>query len=205
MPRLNSKGFTLLETLMAASILIVVSIALANVFGVTLHRLNAGSDSLADSNSAELTFARIEKDLHNMIAFSPFPFTGSSDSMTFPVLLRVEGPDDVVTVRHTLVSYNYNQSVQGQLVRKAFPFGVAGSDSMVVFKRRDSGVLKYGSVNTDGTLGWSDNWIATDSSAVPYAVKIRMVPSRKTETFAASHDLEREILLRLDAKGRDEN
>jgi len=83
----SQRGMTLMETLIAASMIAVVALAIYATMnsGIKIWQRVSGSGQIQD---AHIFLQRIADDLRNSAAFSGIPFVGDKDSIQFATLIN---------------------------------------------------------------------------------------------------------------------
>ncbi len=123
------KAFTLVELLIAASIIGMISIAILSSFGIGFHtfeRVQAFGGSQMD---ILLSIEEIERDLRNTFPLSGIPFTGNSQNMTFAGLFsQWDEEKEEETVVLGKKSYSLD-STSKALVRKQQEYSRAIAES----------------------------------------------------------------------------
>lgn len=82
----RGQGFTLVELLIAASIIGMISIAILSSFGVGFHTFERVQAFGGPQMDILLSIEEMERDLRNTFPLSGIPFTGNSRNMTFAAL-----------------------------------------------------------------------------------------------------------------------
>lgn len=84
----HNKSFTLLELIIVTSIIAMVGTSTYSVLrnGISIwQRIN----KVSKEEDVRLFFEKITNDVHNMVVFSPIPFRGSSQIISFPCIEEI--------------------------------------------------------------------------------------------------------------------
>lgn len=179
------KGFTLIEVMISASILGVISLAVLTTFGSGLHvyeRVQSYGGRQAD---VLIGLEEMERDLRNAIPFSAVKFTGDAQSIEFPIIVdsvvqAEEGGKLVPTVGK--VSYSLKGGLKASvLMRGQSEYGQAYSKRSVGDGQErvlaDISGLHFSYYYFDKETeesGWKDDW-STEEENIPVAVKVEVV------------------------------
>ncbi len=185
MKKNNSRGFTLIELMVAASILGLIGMAILTAFGSGFHvyeRVQSYGGVQAD---VLLVLEEMERDLRNTFPSSAIKFEGDAQSISFPVIIEkietVEG-EDVEVPSIGQASYYLEKDDDTQvLLRQQKSYGEAVSG--VVQKEDRETALAFVSELTfsyylfnaeDEEYTWEDIWPEEDEG-FPSGVKIDLV------------------------------
>lgn len=166
-------GFTLVEVLVAASILGVIGLVILTTFGSGFHvfeRVQAFGGAQAD---VLLALEEMEKDIKNMFPHDAIPFEGDSQSIAFPALIEIlEDEDDDESLLNTVgrISYYIDSAtyldesakvlMKGQQNYSAATGGAAfDDDNSAVLARVESVAYEFYSYNEETeAYAWQSSW-----------------------------------------------
>lgn len=179
-------GFTIIELLLAATIMSMISLAVVSTFGAGL-RVFDRVQSFGGFQADVLVFLEgLEHDLRNIFAFSPIKFQGDSRSMSFAsVGTKLDEDGNEFTVLEE-ISYDFDSS-QKALISKEEDFAPTVSSAtfssveesvrtqrITPIKTVEFQYYSYSKVIENGEekieSGWQETW--TDEEALPKGVKI---------------------------------
>lgn len=179
---MKNNGFTIIELLLAAAIMSMISLAFISSFGAGLRAFER-VETFGGFQADVLVFLEgLERDVRNTFAFSPIKFQGNSRSMSFAVVgtkLDEEGNEFTVLEER---SYDFDSS-QKALISKEEDFAPTVSSTIeesvrtqriVPIKTVEFQYYSYSKVIEDGEerieSGWQGTW--TDEEIIPRGVKI---------------------------------
>ena len=177
-------GFTIIELLLAASILSVIALAILSTFGAGMgafERVQSFGEFRAD---VLLFLEDFERDARNAFAFSPIKFQGSGRGMSFAAVgTKLDEDGNAFTVFEKR-SYDFDSS-QKSLVEKeedfapAVPSAAEGSvrtRQVAPVKAVQFQYYFYRKEIQDGKekieSGWQETW--TDEGTLPRGIKIQL-------------------------------
>ena len=175
-------GFTIIELLLAATIMSMISLAVVSTFGAGL-RVFDRVQSFGGFQADVLVFLEgLEHDLRNIFAFSPIKFQGNSRSMSFAsVGTKLDEDGNEFTVLEER-SYDFDSS-QKALISKEEDFAPTVSSAIeesvrtqriTPIKTVEFQYYSYSKVIKDGEekieSGWQGTW--TDEEIIPRGIKI---------------------------------
>ena len=185
-PLSPKKAFTIIELLLAASIMSMISLAVLSTFGAGLQTFER-VQSFGGFQADVLVFLEgLERDVRNTFAFSPIKFQGDSQGMSFAAVgtkLDEEGNEFTVLEER---SYDFDSS-QKVLISKEEDFAPTVSSATSSFvgesvrtqritpiKTVEFQYYSYSKVIKDGEekieSGWQGPW--TDEENIPRGIKI---------------------------------
>jgi len=174
--KINS--FTLVELLVAVSILTVVMVAVYSAFHSGIFGYRNIEETIDSYQSALSVLERLDKDLRNCFAYSgeDTKFTGSSNEVSFFTLVDVF-KEDKLESRFAYVSYGTSDNKLSRLCRvddQAF-----NDNSAILPEEMAEDIqikLQYGYLSPDGKLDYKDNW--DEKNALPLSVKASLTTTR---------------------------
>lgn len=181
----KNKAFTLIEVLIAASIIGVISLTILTTFGSGLHvyeRVQAYGGVQAD---VLLALEEIEEDLRNIFPFSTIKFEGDAQRLAFPAIvesLEEEGDDMIVVASIGKVSYYLDDGNDGTKVlmkaQQSYSQGVAEAmveegQGQVMVLVKDIQFSYYSSSDEETGFDWKNSW-DTEEDGLPAGIKIEL-------------------------------
>jgi hypothetical protein len=185
----NRGGFTIMELLVASSILVMIGLAVLMAFGSGFRVYERVQAYGGDEADALLALEEMERGLRN-IFFSPaMGFTGDMESIRFPAIMErtetVEKEEKIIPAVGQVAYYLAEIDGEKTLVREQRNYGEAVAGAAVKEDRKAALAavtelkFAYYTFNADEqTYAWKDSWIAdekTPDKTFPSAVKIDMV------------------------------
>ncbi len=178
-------GFTLVELLIAASIIGMISIAILSAFGTGFHTFERVQAFGGPQMDILFSLEEMERDLRNTFPLSGIPFTGNSRNMTFAALFsqwNEEKEEETVVLGKK--SYSLD-SASRALVRKQQEYANAvaesagteqGAEVLVLVEDIQFSYYYYRKeLQADQEkieFGWKDSWSQEDG--LPKGVKIEV-------------------------------
>ena len=183
-PLSPKKGFTIIELLLAASIMSMVALAVLSTFGTGLRAFERVQSFGGFQSDVLLFLEGFERDARNTFAFSGVKFKGDSQSMSFAsVGTKLDEDGSAFTVLEER-SYGFD-SFQNALVEKEEDFAPAVSSvtegsvrtrQVAPVKAVAFQYYSYRKEIEDGEekieSGWQGTW--TDEETIPRGIKIRL-------------------------------
>ena len=184
----TQKGFTLIEILVATSILGVIGLTILTTFASGLRvfeRVQTFGGSQAD---VLLAFEEMERDIRNVFPLSSIPFEGDAQSMAFPAVIEVfeeDGDEEDIVSSIGKVSYfiddaTYINEVAKTLIRvqQNYSQAIAGAqaqeDEREPLAAIEDIAFEYYYYDEDAeTYGWQSAW-STEEENLLSGVKIAM-------------------------------
>jgi len=172
-----SRGVTLVELLIAASIFLVVLVTVFSAFHTGIFGYRRVDDTLTINQTARLALERIDLDLRNLFAYSSDKsfFTGARDSVSFLALVDTFSKDRV-TGDFSFVSYSLQDKKIMRLCRKNTDSfnDKADIQPLELATGVEAFELSYGyqSAPEDPVKFDKESW--TDPAKLPVAVKIKL-------------------------------
>lgn len=179
---MNNKGFTIIELLLAATIMSMISLAVVSTLGTGLRAFDR-VQSFGGFHADVLVFLEgVEHDLRNTFAFSPIKFQGNSRSMSFAAVgTKLDEDGNEFTVLEER-SYDFDSS-QKALISKEEDLAPTVSSAVeesvrtqriTPIKTVEFQYYSYSKAIENGEekieSGWQGTW--TDEENIPKGVKI---------------------------------
>lgn len=185
----NRRSFTLVELLIAVTVVSLVAVALYSVFSNGLKAWRIGNRDRSYARNLRLVSEKMDRDLRNAFQFSHIPFEGTEDSIMFAALVLVESDADEdiseseeEAAEHCAVgriAYFYD-SQKDALCREVKPFSEVFADEEVgegevLIEYVGDLELSYCYLdNATENYKWKDDWETEEQDSIPQAVKIEM-------------------------------
>ena len=172
---MSLRGFTLLELLIAVTIFSIVAVAIYASFNVGIHAWRKAENSYKIRQEARHILDSIGRDLKNAVNFTPMPFEGSSNYVSFSRALKILKPEDeylegIFKTTYTFdagsktlyyILQTYQESASGESPTKSLL-----TSGILDFR------LKYAYRNGE-EVTWKDNW-AKEDKGIPFGVKLSL-------------------------------
>ncbi len=180
--RKRACGFTLLELLVAISILTLVIGAIAASFAAGVRVWSAAMEVSRTEEATRAELGVWHRDLMNARRFSGLPFEGESRALTFPVVQDFADATGGVGPGEQLGAVRYWHDTREQaLFRQASPFPVPaewprdGAERWIA--RVASATFEYlefpdADAESGGTAAWMTEW--NQPTNMPLGVRIRL-------------------------------
>lgn len=193
----KNKSFTLIELLIASSILIVIMLTLYISFNTGIFGYRHIEGTLATAQTAIKVLERINLDLRNSFVYSSneTKFTGSKDEMGFLTLVDTfrEGKK---AQDYAFISYKLEENNLLRLCRRNQESLNDNSETepKILASNIKEIVFSYGYLDTKNQiLEWKDTW--DDPVLLPEAVKVNLSIKNEIGRNNAEQDFERIIFL----------
>jgi type II secretion system protein J len=203
-PRPQSKGFTLIEVLIAMTVCAIVLIAVNTVFYSSLHLRNATDKALEESLPVEQALASIQFDLANLVYatngtfFGPLQTTNPTNALPGQI-----GPDfytstgqldgilpwgNVQKIDYALVAPTNNTGYGQDLVRAVTRNLMPVTQPELPEEKRVllSGVQSLTFFYYDGTQ-WQTVWDTTQQTNLPVAIKVQIQMAAQNNRLMAQN------------------
>ena len=166
------QGFTLLELLIAVTIFSIVSIAIYSSFSVGIRAWRKAEESYKVRQEARHALEDIGYELRTAVNFTPVPFEGSSDCVSFSRVLKSSNKysEGIFKITYTFdaeakslyyILQTYQESVQEESgIKSILTSGISGFQ------------LKYAYLDGEEVI-WRDDW-QSDEIDVPFGVKVSL-------------------------------
>jgi len=200
--RSSLTGFTLLEVLISAAIVSVLSVVMYAVFssGVTTWKKAREMRFLEKNVFGSLR--ELTTDLRNCLKITTLPVTGGSDRISFPGLIKKNTEKEL-----GLITYYFDED-SSSIIKSAETYAEALNEE----ESKEKGIgkalvgnidrfsLSYCYLDTDTELyDWRDDWEPEDDSAeIPRAVKVLVELDRDGRKIS----VEKLILIPMGLSGR---
>jgi len=187
-PLSPKKGFTLIEILVATSILGVIGLTILTTFASGLHVFERVQAFGGVQSDVLLAFEEMERDIKNIFPFSTIAFEGSTQSIAFPAVIEtselIDGKEELVSTIGRVSYYiddatyigdrekglmravqNYSQAVAGE--------EVAEDQNDYLTPLEDLSFEYYYFDEEAETYGWQGSWSGEDETLLS-GIKIVM-------------------------------
>lgn len=171
---MNQKGFTLLELLVAISLLGMAAIIVLSLFSKGIDVWEEAKFKSPLEYNAVLFLEEMEKEIKNCADFSEIGFLGESADFAFPSYIKKYDQELAVTQEKIgCVKYRFDEEKKSVYkYRAVYPDCLVESlfisikmlDSVETFR------LEYGSLNEENKISWAGTW--QKEQGKPKAVKI---------------------------------
>ncbi len=184
-------GFTLLELLVALSILALVTAAIAASFAAGVRVWSAAMEVSGAEEATRAELAVLRRDLMNARRFGPLTFEGGPRAMAFPIVQTF--PDALVPGEQLGLARYWHDPREQALFRQTRPIRGGGDWSDVAAERWIAGVehiaFEYlpfpdDGRAADGAAAWQDEWTQTTNRPLGVRIRLRLrtPPDERTET-----------------------
>ena len=197
MNKKNEQGYTLVEMLVAISLLAIVSVALASVFKQAYLAHSYGRSLLRFSEEGVIALNRIERDLLNVLPCQLHGMSGKEKELTFTALLPTSMGDIAVERMPVWVTYQLDEDDSSILYRIVAVPGNSKPDSTVLCHHVDSLSLWYAIADGEGRLDWQSTLSASEASLFPKAIQVEIFLSDKTARSRENCEFVRTVYLPL--------
>ncbi len=181
---MNNKGFTIIELLLAASIMSIIALAILSTFGAGMRAFDRVQSFGGFRADVLLFLEGFERDARNAFVFSPIKFQGNSQSMSFAAIgTKLDEDGNTFTVLEER-SYAFDSS-QKALVEKEEDFaptvssateGSVRTQQITPIKAVTFQYYSYRKEIQDGKerieSGWQGTW--TDEETIPRGIKVQL-------------------------------
>ncbi|MBN1492755.1 MAG: prepilin-type N-terminal cleavage/methylation domain-containing protein [Candidatus Omnitrophica bacterium] len=173
----SDRGFTIIELLLAITLFSIASVSLYFNFqtGIFLHsRVGHGLERL---DEYRLCFDKIDKELHNIVAYDDVVFKGQDRSISFPAFIEVYEKGE----RHSdfyQITYELKNKALYRIMRSLRKKGLSGSKEHkdILLSGLQGGSFEYAYRTPAGSLAWKDLWdtgeVTSESLLVPYGIRL---------------------------------
>ncbi|MDD5643953.1 MAG: type II secretion system protein [bacterium] len=198
----RAKGFTLLEVLISAAIISVLSVIVYAVFSSGVKTWKKAQDMRFLEKSVFGSLQEMTVDIRNCVETTLLPFEGSQDSISFSGLIT-KGLDR----EFGLITYCFDESRSSIMkIEKTYPEAVneEGDDKKTGGKALICNInkfsLTYCYMDDDAeSYVWKDTWETEgDSAGIPRAVKIFI----ELDKDGIKLDFEKMVLIPISLSGR---
>jgi len=193
----NEQGYTLVEMLVAISLLAIVSVSLASVFRQAYQVHSRGRDLLRFSEEGVTALNRVERDLCNVLPCKLHGMSGGENELTFSALLIATIGNRTTEGMPIWVTYRLDETDSRILYRIVAVPGKSKSDSTLLCQHVDSLSFLYAFTENDGGLDWKNSLSATDLPDFPCAIRIKIFLSDPTGRVREHCEFVRTVYLPL--------
>jgi len=193
----NEQGYTLVEMLVAISLLAIVSVALASVFKQAYLAHSYGRSLLRFSEEGVIALNRIERDLLNVLPCQLHGMSGKEKELTFTAFLPTSVDDVTVERMPAWVTYQLDEANSSIFYRVVAVPGKSKPDSTVLCHPVDSLSFWYAIADDEGRLDWQSTLSASDASLFPKAIQVEIFLSDKTARSRENREFVRTVYLPL--------
>lgn len=176
MPLRCQKGFSLIEVLIASVIvsIIMASLTLSLQVGLKAHSRN--ESYLMETRDQEILMMQLTSELRNSVPYSPVPFKGSENKLSFPTRLRAYTKagfaDGLYEVEYRFASGRLIRS-EIALKRESIKQSSLPSEE-VIFDDLKESKFEYLFVTESGAMTWQGAWDSFGQSEMPRGIRLKM-------------------------------
>jgi type II secretory pathway component PulJ len=178
----NKKSFTLIEILIAVTIITLIILSLYSAFNTGILAYKKIDSAFDSYQEARIILNRLEADLKNSFAYSKESsfFKGGSQTLDFFNVSQIYDKDkeysDLCRIKYYLEGSNLKRAIYSGLSALTEDESVESQDFSTMVKNID---FEYAYVSTDGKPGivWQNVWPQKDEQGkgLPLAVRIKLV------------------------------
>ena len=176
---ISDKGFTLIEIMVATSILGVIGLTILTTFASGLHVFERVQTFGGPQADVLLALEEMEKDIRNVFPYSTIAFKGDTQSITFPTVIEtfetIDGEEEVVSsigkVSYYIANVTYINEITKGLIRAQHNYsqaitGVeAPEDQSETLASIEDLAFEYYFYNEDTEeYGWQSLWSAEEEN-----------------------------------------
>ena len=187
-PLTSEKGFTLIEVLVATSILGVIGLTILTTFASGFHVFERVQTFGGPQADVLLALEEMEKDIRNVFPLSTIAFEGDTQSMTFPAVIEafemIDGEEKIISsigrVSYYIDDATYVNEVTKGLIRAQHNYSqaIAGAqaqeDQSETLASIEDLALEYYYYNEEAEEhGWQSSWSSEEENLLS-GVKIAM-------------------------------
>ena len=174
-------AFTLIELLISATLMALVSVAVYSVFSNGMMAWHRGNrDRIYLWNIRQIN-QKLTEELRNVFKFSNIAFEGTKDSIRFPALIPVvlaEGKKSYNEVGRIAYFYDKKKAIlykEEKTYQEVFSKDKIDRRKIVIrhVKKLEFSYCYFD--NATGKYKWKDDWKIEEQSSIPQAVKIKLI------------------------------
>lgn len=170
----RNRGFTLLEVLLAVSLVAMVALALYSTFNSGIRVMSLVNQPGAEED-LNIFFEKLSRDLQNSFHYATIPFQGKSDRFSFATTIQT---DEELGGDHGIgrVTYAYD-SAHSAILRTQENISQiykekTGPSSKVFFPLSSFQLQYYKYDPVEKAYEWKEEWEETANKMIPLAVKV---------------------------------
>ena len=170
----SNRGFTLIEVMLAASIIAIVALALYATFASGIRVMSLVTRPVAEED-VDIFFEKLSRELQNSFHYAKIPFQGQNDRFSFATTIQT---DKKLGGDHGIgrVSYAYD-SAHNAILRTQENVSqiyqeLSGPSNKVFFPLSSLQVQYFKYDPAEKTYEWKEEWEETEDKAIPLAVKV---------------------------------
>jgi hypothetical protein len=161
-----SRNLTLIELLVAVSLLTLVGMALFAVFSCGLRALVKAEAQPVSAGTTLLFLETMERDVRSAMTFEPLAFAGQGGGVGFPALVE-DAVGEKSAWRPGFIRYRFDAEKR-QLIREVFTFSQAvrkadGTGHKMILAGVDGVAFRYAGNYAAENPAWDIAWNSVDS------------------------------------------
>lgn len=196
-----TNGFTLIEVLVSASILGIISLAVLTTFGSGLHVYERIQSYGGLQANVLLALEEMEKDINNTFPLLTVPFKGDAGKIAFAALIdkvvTVEDEEKIIPAIGKISYFVEEEDGQKMLARSKWDYPDATSDAQTQDDQKEFLAqikeIRFSYYYIDEETmeyGWEESW-SSEEGEIPSAVKISLTYEDRGQDI----QLERTVLI----------
>ena len=165
-------GLTFIELIISITIFTIVIVAVYGVFymGMKTWRRGQEQESLQE---IRLALLKMEKEMKKAFFFSDIRFKGTSDKITFPLVIHGELQDELYTVTYS-VSEDQDSRLKRILRNEKDMAGKEKSRKITPLMKSIKFEYRYGSIGPFEDFEWLQSWDGEKEDNLPSGVRISL-------------------------------
>lgn len=171
----DHRGFTLLELLIAVTIFSIAAVAIYSSFNVGIRAWRKAEDSYKIRQEARHALDRIGRELRNAVNFTPMPFDGSSNYVSFSRALKISDSKGGYSEGILKITYTFDANAKA-VYYILQTYQESAKDESGTKSLLTSGIsdfkLKYAYRQGDEII-WEDNW-KKEEKLIPFGMKVSL-------------------------------
>lgn len=177
-----SRGFTLLELLIAVTIFSIVAVAIYTSFNVGIRAWRKAEASYKIKQEARHAFDAIGRDLRGAINFTRMPFEGASGSVSFSRALRISDSKGGYIEGVFKITYTFNaQDKALYYILQTYQEDTKGEEGKKSLLASDVSDFKLKYAYLEGSeVIWKDYWNEEELN-IPLGVKVSIAYPSENE------------------------
>jgi len=174
--KIRTKGFTLLELLITASLITLMGLAIYSTFARGVMVWERGGKTDIIEQEAKFSLEKMAKELRNSFKFSRIEFRGTKDEISFPTYVNTADIAQTPKWEIGRINYFYDSSKKSFFCREASYIDLFQDDlpkaREIVSQVNDLEISYYFFDAIGKTYKWKDSW--SDKKDFPLGVRISL-------------------------------